>query len=291
MASQIPRRPGAPERWSPFQGLSELVLIGYGTTLRAMAVPRHSHPGLMTVVHMVRGLVQLRVGDGEVSAHGGQFLVVKPGEPKSGSDDTLSPCEMYWLLLRLPRRKPRSFLGLDQQRIAALHTALWDLPQTAQTAPALVAPLLADLWQLARDGGPLASIAGRATLLRLLVGLTEARGMDESSHAISGPVAAAIQLMRETVASPMSVTQIARRVGLSPSHFHRHFVAEIGTSPGNFYNWQRIQVARRLLRETRMSIVEIALACGFTSSQYFAVCFQRQCGQTPTGYRATRRRG
>jgi transcriptional regulator GlxA family with amidase domain len=135
----------------------------------------------------------------------------------------------------------------------------------------------------------LAAVAGRAALLRLLVALTGAPTAAEP-RANSPAVARAAELMRQTVASPVPVPQLARQVGLSTTHFHRQFKAEIGVAPGSFYLWQRLAHARRLLRTSGSSIVEVALACGFTSSQYFATCFQRHCGQTPSDFRAAQLR-
>jgi len=280
-----------PESWHPFRALPELVLLGHGTTHSAVSLPRHSHPGLMTVLYLVRGLIWLRVGHDELDIHGGQFVTIRPGEEKAGSDDVLAPCELYWLLLRLPRSCPRSFLGLQPTQGRALHRALWQRSSSVQLAPATAPGLLSDLWALTQRRDVLSAVAGRATLLRLLALLCQPPQAEPGARVNSPAVSAAIELMRDNVAAPLPIPAIARQIGLSPSHFHRQFNAETGVTPGSFYLWQRVATARRLLRETDLSIVQIALRCGFTSSQYFAICFRRQCGQTPTAYRATKRPG
>ncbi len=281
--------PPPPETWHPFVGLPELVLLGHGTTHTAVSLPRHSHPGLMTILYLVRGLVWLRVGHDELDFHGGQLVTIPPGAEKAGGDDVLAPCELYWLLLRLPRRCPRGFLGLQPAQGRTLHRALWRRPSTVQFAPATAPGLLADLAALARQRDALSALAGRATLLRLLALLCQPPRPEPAARVNSAAVSAAVGLMRTHLATPLSIPAIARRVGLSPSHFHRQFNAETGVTPGSFYLWQRVAAARRLLRESNLSIVEIALRCGFTSSQYFAICFRRQCGQTPRAYRASKR--
>jgi len=56
-------------------------------------------------------------------------------------------------------------------------------------------------------------------------------------------------------------------------------------SPMAYLTRLRIARARDLLRRSDESITEIAISCGFSSSQYFANVFRRYVGQTPSAYR------
>jgi AraC family L-rhamnose operon regulatory protein RhaS len=56
-------------------------------------------------------------------------------------------------------------------------------------------------------------------------------------------------------------------------------------SPMAYLTRLRIARARDLLRRSEASITDIAISCGFSSSQYFANVFRRCVGQTPTAYR------
>lgn len=286
MPSSRERRTAAvSEVWTPFASLPELTLVGHGITHRASRLPTHTHPGQMTLLYLVSGLVWLRIAHDELRVHGGQVLSVLPGEAKAGGDDVLAPCELYWILVRLTPKTPRRFLGLDSTRAAVLHEALWRLPCRAQSVPALLPPLVSDLWVSVHAKDALAPIAGRAALLRLLVAITQAKEGDNAARAHSPLILKAAELLQSAVAEPVTMPRIARQIGLSAPHFQRLFKAEMGVSPGRFAMRQRIAQARRLLRETRKSVVEIAMECGFSSSQYFSVCFRRQYAQTPSAYR------
>jgi AraC family transcriptional regulator len=50
----------------------------------------------------------------------------------------------------------------------------------------------------------------------------------------------------------------------------------------------RLNLARRLLRETKQSIVEIALEVGYVTSSHFAQLFRRETGLSPSDYRRQR---
>ncbi|MFT3830276.1 MAG: AraC family transcriptional regulator [Opitutaceae bacterium] len=79
--------------------------------------------------------------------------------------------------------------------------------------------------------------------------------------------------------------RLAARAGLSKFHFHRLFKQATGVSPAKYQTIARLDEARRRLRETRQSIVEIALEVGFSSPSHFAQVFRRETGMTPSAYR------
>ncbi len=82
--------------------------------------------------------------------------------------------------------------------------------------------------------------------------------------------------------------QLAARTGLSKFHFHRLFKRATGVSPGKYQLNARMEEARRRLRETRQSVVAVALDLGFSSPSHFAQAFRRETGLTPSDYRRQR---
>lgn len=82
--------------------------------------------------------------------------------------------------------------------------------------------------------------------------------------------------------------QLAARVGLSKFHFHRLFKNATGMSPGVYQLNVRMAEGRRLLRETKLSVLEVALELGFSSPSHFAQVFRRETGLSPSEYRRQR---
>jgi len=74
---------------------------------------------------------------------------------------------------------------------------------------------------------------------------------------------------------------------LSPFHFHRLFTRSVGVSPKQYLQARQLQVARWLLRTTRLSISEIAERTGFASHGHFTNAYQRVTGVSPTVCRET----
>ncbi|UKS27981.1 helix-turn-helix transcriptional regulator [Paenibacillus sp. HWE-109] len=59
----------------------------------------------------------------------------------------------------------------------------------------------------------------------------------------------------------------------------------VGQTPNTYLTRYRIQKSCEMLKETKRSISEIALACGFQSSSYFTSIFRKQLGLVPQDYR------
>jgi transcriptional regulator GlxA family with amidase domain len=83
----------------------------------------------------------------------------------------------------------------------------------------------------------------------------------------------------------LSVGALAGRVAMSPRHFARVFRAEVGVTPAQYVEQQRVELARRLLETTDRSIEQIAGDAGFGTVETLQRSFRRRAGTTPRDYR------
>jgi AraC family transcriptional regulator len=94
--------------------------------------------------------------------------------------------------------------------------------------------------------------------------------------------------MDEHVAEDFNLAQLAARAGLSKFHFQRLFKSAVGVSPSRYQINLRMNLARRLLRETKKSVIDIALDVGYADPSHFAQLFRRETGLSPSDYRRQR---
>ena len=111
------------------------------------------------------------------------------------------------------------------------------------------------------------------------VSLTERYGVHQPK------LVAALELMEHNLGQPQSRGDVAARIGLSTRQLDRLFASELGSSFATHYRTIRLERARDLIRQTTLSITEIALACGFSSPGHFSKCYRERYGLTPRAER------
>jgi len=93
------------------------------------------------------------------------------------------------------------------------------------------------------------------------------------------------------LAQPPSLSEMAEHIGMSPAHLAVVFKQETGLTPLEYMTGLRIEEAARRLRQPgEVSITDIALELGFSSSQYFSLVFKKVKGCSPSEFRSTQHR-
>ena len=90
-----------------------------------------------------------------------------------------------------------------------------------------------------------------------------------------------IQMMEINIEEPISPSILARDVGMSTRQLERLFRRYLDRSPKRYYMELRLQKARNLLMQTDMSVINVALACGFASPSHFSKCYRAHYDTTP----------
>ena len=96
-----------------------------------------------------------------------------------------------------------------------------------------------------------------------------------------------IQMMEGNIEDPMSPADLAEEVGMSTRQLERLFRRYLNRSPKRYYMELRLQKARNLLMQTDMSVINVALACGFASPSHFSKCYRSHYNTTPYRERGT----
>ncbi|RKR04232.1 AraC family transcriptional regulator with amidase-like domain [Kushneria sinocarnis] len=102
------------------------------------------------------------------------------------------------------------------------------------------------------------------------------------------PLLKAIALMETHLEAPLSPGELAAQVGLSARQLQRLFARQLETTPAQWYLELRLARARSLLQETDMTVIAVALGCGFSSSSSFSRAYRRHFGHPPRQERLPR---
>lgn len=96
-----------------------------------------------------------------------------------------------------------------------------------------------------------------------------------------------IDLMEAHLSERFVLQRLAQETAMSDFHFSRLFKRATGLAPSQYFIRLRMVAARRLLRETERSIIEIGLDVGYASPSHFSQVFRNHVGVSPTDYRAS----
>lgn len=91
--------------------------------------------------------------------------------------------------------------------------------------------------------------------------------------------------IHENYQEKLSLEDIAQSAAVSKRECLRCFQSFIHKAPFEYLLDYRVEMAQRLLRTTRLSVLDIALQTGFSNEAYFCKIFKRNCGKTPNTYR------
>lgn len=94
-----------------------------------------------------------------------------------------------------------------------------------------------------------------------------------------------VSLIEENYTSALTLEMLARSAGCNPQYLCRFFKEIAGTSPIQYLIRYRVQQAKRLLKSTTKTVLEISLDCGFDNVSYFIRQFRKQTGLTPNDFR------
>ena len=102
----------------------------------------------------------------------------------------------------------------------------------------------------------------------------------------SEEITSTVSYIQKNLAAPLDVDELAARVFLSHSGLIWKFKKELGTTPSQYINIQRLRYAKQLLlNNPSYTVAQIAEMCGYTNPFYFTNRFREYSGMSPTRFR------
>ena len=172
--------------------------------------------------------------------------------------------------------------------VRVLPDAIYTRDGDVWTSAGVTAGMDMALAMLADDYGP--ALALRVAKRMVLV-TRRSGGQSQFSrqlHALepADPFFHLIEWMSEHADRPLSISDLAEQVHLSPRQFSRRFRSRLGATPRSYLEAIRLENVKGLLESTDKSLKRIAVECGFPSEDTLRRAFTRFVGVPPTEYRA-----
>lgn len=257
-----------------------LSLLGHYQILNAeQPLVSHYHKDCFEITYISKGVFTFSTETHDYRLTGGNLFITKPDEIHSTNLSPLSVGEIYWILLDCT--KTEGILFLEQSATRHLLENLYKIPgHIIKTDSAKTEPLLQKTMKLAlQNKNRYAAASCLSLFLQLLFEYNEV-----SAAGLTPDIGQSVDYILEHICEFLSIDELAASCNLSVSQFKHKFKDQMGISPRNFINYQKIELAKLLLLE-EMDITKIAMELGFTTSSYFSTVFKRYTTFSPAEYR------
>ena len=213
---------------------------------------------------------------GNVRLEPGSVALIRPGAPHDyGTARDADFWEILWAHFQ-PRPHWLSWLGWPEDAPGVLHLRLEsEVREWVEAA----------LWEMHRHSvGPLARREDFA-MHAMEEALLWCETVTPAARRLDPRVEAAMRCLLENLARPVTLPEVAREAGLSISRLSHRFKSEVGQTPMQFLEAQRLARARQLLLLTSRPITSIAAEVGFESPIHFSLRFRKVVGTSPREFR------
>ena len=154
-------------------------------------------------------------------------------------------------------------------------------------ARSLVRTRLSELADVRARAGTAGAVQAVGLSIAVLAELARIRlDSGTGTSPFSAAVRRTVLLLGREPQRPWTMAELAAEVGLSVSHLHREFRAQLGFTPMVWLARTRAEVAASLLVQTDGPVAWVGRQVGWPDPNYFSRCFRRAHGMSPTAYRA-----
>lgn len=261
----------------------------------------HRNEGI-ELTFLERGSLPFLVNGQGVTLQPGSLTITRPWQSHQIGNPHLGASRLCWIILDVNVRRPNQdwkwppWIILQREDLAELTRMLRGNERPVWPATHEVRNCFQKIGQVLESG------AAEGTLSRLAVAINELlllifemlRQMPVELDADLISTQRTIDLFwadlrqnLENLAHPWTLEEMARQCGLGVTRFIQYCKQIHNMTPMQFLAHCRVEAAVGLLGQApRMSITDVAFACGFSSSQYFATMFSKVMKCSPKEYRS-----
>lgn len=225
--------------------------------------------------YIVSGKGVYRVDGKEYQLSAGDMFLAKESTVIYYCADKEEPWEYCWV----------GFNGTDAKYLLNMTQFAGENPVIKITEPEEILSLIGNIYN--GQGTDVAHETEMLGYLYLFLAKLMKMNNDESALERGGYkyVRAALNYIKYNYSAPVDVIDIAKAVGVSRSHLYRVFMTQLSISPSDYLEKYRINEAAALLKNTELSVAEVASSVGFDDALYFSRVFKKNKGLPPSKYR------
>ena len=261
-------------------------------------LPQHRNEGI-ELGYLARGKLDFIVEGKLYNLKAGDLTITRPWQPHQVGNPLVSASRMHWLILDVNVRRPNDiwiwpkWINFAQHDINKLTQLLSHNEQVVWQGNKHIEKCFE---QIAEHVQNATSPEGVQTRLQLYINelflevfemlQTNDISLNSQLSSTRRSVEMFLSGLTEHVDYPWTLETMAKHCNLGRSRFAHYCKTITNMTAAEYLNHCRTEKAKNLLKNNHaMNVLDIAMNCGFESSQYFATVFKRKVGQTPSQYR------
>ena len=290
-----------PGRSLPADTLPEISTVGFWDAAgsQSWGLDWHRNEGI-EVTYLARGRSAFLVDKEEFQLESGSLTITRPWQQHRLGNPNIGSSRLCFLILDVGVRRPDQawrwpdWLILSPPDLRRLTTLLSHNEQPVWRGNEEIGAAFEKLGRLTETHSP----QGCQTRLRLhinelfvaLLELLETKSvkLDARLTSTRRTVEIFLEALPHHLEHPWTLSEMARQCGLGTSAFAEYCSEVTNLPPMKFLAQCRVESARKLLREQPgLNVTDIAFACGFQTTQYFATVFRQHTGCNPSEFRSS----
>jgi len=290
--------PGTPVPENVLSGLNSIGFWNAGGA-QDWGEDAHRNEGI-EIMFLETGAMAFSADQKNYDLRAGQFTIMRPWQLHKLGVPNVGPGRIHWLILDVGVRRPHqnwqwpSWMVLAKDDLNELTRKLRHNENVVWTATPAIAQTFRELARTVETWGQPHGVSRLATCLNhLFLGILDTlcdQQIPETPELTSRQRTVKLFLDEvesnlETASEPWTINSMAEHCGMGVTAFSKYCRELVNSGPMEFLNRCRLDRAAHLLRQNNgRSITDIALACGFNSSQYFSTRFRQHFQVSPSRF-------
>ncbi len=257
-----------------------LRMFGKHSVTKAIpALYPHYHENAFEITYLCKGTLTFFTDDQTHHLSGGDIYISFPNEAHSTGAVPISLNEMYWFQLDI---SADNFLFLGNEWKEKIIEDLYQVnSRLINTNTGEMQKLMKEFYRLTYNQNEEEKFHAASALIYFLSQLISYSKKQEKI--ISNDIQAAVDYILDSIYENISLDYLAELSGLSLSRFKQKFCQQLGFTPREYINFQKVEASKVMLGKGK-NVTDTAIELGFSTSNYFSSVFKRFTTLSPSDY-------
>jgi AraC family transcriptional regulator of arabinose operon len=231
------------------------------------------------LIYTLGGCGRFCHANGELLAKRGDIVLLRPGAPHDyGIESRLRQWDLLWAHF-VPRPEWFSWLDWPEEAPGLMRLTISDAEIRHN-----IERRFTDVYRLSLRHLRMGDSFALNALEEVLLWCDSVNPRREEAG-LDARIRRALDYLSQNFTQPVTLAALARHCGLSVSRLAHLFREQVGKTPQQFWELQRVNRARQLLEFTQHPVSEVAYEVGYQNPFYFSLRFKRHTGLSPRAYR------